>query len=260
MFHLPGKVHILLDLCQSRICSFICTWRIVSFILVTHKCLFLSWIIWDISFPACLSISRTFHSENKCCWEQRVKWARWPLKKTCVLDVVLLSMPIFTNSHHTLSGKNEKCFLPITFPHTYHIVRISIWKRTHSLCSVSTTVRLYRQETTADHRGIHVYWAIILGGIVSCGRMFTMYVRLSIWGLFYFFLIQYSSLRLNTNKLTYPPNPPTKYTAYYIDWTTTSCRQTEQGSCISADGKLLFKRQNIPLVTLINYFNCSGSS
>lgn len=119
---------------------------------------------------------------------------------------MLLSMPIFTNSHHTLPGKNEKCFLPITFPHTYHIVRISIWKRTHSLCSMSTTVRLYRQETAADHLGIHVYWAIIQGGIVSCGRMFAMYVRLSIWGLFYFFLIQYSSLRLNTNILTYPPN------------------------------------------------------
>lgn len=56
---------------------------------------------------------------------------------------------------------------------------------TQSLCSVST-MRLNRRETAPVHLGIH--WAIVLGGIVSCGRAFKMYVTLSVWGLFYFFL------------------------------------------------------------------------
>lgn len=102
-------------------------------------------------------------------------------------------MPVFNNIHLTQ-----------ILHHTSR--KVSIVKYTHSLCSTSTTVRLYRQETAVEHWGI--YWAIIQGGIVRCGPVFTKDVILSIWGVFYFYIVQYSSLRLNTNPphwLTQPP-------------------------------------------------------
>lgn len=142
-------------------------------------------------------------------------WMSSPLKESCALGAMLLSIPIFNNIHHTLSSyRRMKSVCQSNFhsnqqtaPHTYCIVTISTRKYTHSVCSMSA-VRICRQETAAEHWGI--YWAIILGGIVNCGPMFTKHVIMSIWDLFYFYLIQYSSLRLNTNPTRRHDHPSTK--------------------------------------------------
>lgn len=92
-----------------------------------------------------------------------------------------------------------------TAPHAHCIETTPMWEYTQSICSMSTTVRIYRQETAAEHWGI--YWAIIPGGVANCGPMFTKHVMVSIWGLFYFCFIQYSSLRLNTNPPRWHDHP-----------------------------------------------------
>lgn len=124
----------------------------------------------------------------------------------------------------TLSGEKKNAVCQIHFhinqytaPQTYHIVRISIWKYARSICSMST-MRLYRQETAADHWGI--LWAIILESIVSCGRMFTM-SHCQSQVCFTFPLFSISACDWTKTSIHWHNPPSIKYTGYHVDWAST---------------------------------------